>query len=221
MGDQDNQPAPATPSPQFASARVDIFAGAALGALLGLLMGFSTSPVASTVVTGLVALLAGLFGLSEKLAQTFSTGAARRLAAFGFAAVLVIPAAVWVRAHEILGPSVEEQKQLLVAMGIGDAAEQKNMLLYMRFGFLPSGTTAPAKDAPPIAGGNPFLYADSTNFCDRLTGLKAARAPMADFENLYATWGDHLAKIGKALSALPAEKKAAAFEAAPLYLCTK
>ncbi len=209
------------PAVRSASRRADMFAGGSLGALLGLLMGFTTSPVASIVVTGIVALLAGFFGLSDKLSLSFSAGAARRLTAFGVAAVLMIPAAIWMRAHEILGPSVQQQKLLLNEIGISGADEQKQMLRYLRFGLLPSGVVANAKDVPPVAGGKPFLYSISASFCNELSKLQALKAPVADFEMLFATSGEEYGKIGTAISALPAEKKMTTFNAAPTYLCTR
>jgi hypothetical protein len=116
--------AEATPPPQYQSGpehsraqhclRVagDFSAGLTMGGLIGLILGMSVSPVAATVVGGLVALLASFFGLlpspvkSEKLASlTRERLAAPRLIGFGIAATGALLCGLYLRTHGVLSPS--------------------------------------------------------------------------------------------------------------------
>ena len=124
----------------------DMLAGGSLGALLGLLMGLSTSPVVSIVITALVALLGALFGLTEKKLPLLSGASAFRLCSFALAAFMVTPAAVWIRTHELLSPSVQQQIVVLKQMGVPDGPEQYQMLRYLRFGILPPTAGAKSED---------------------------------------------------------------------------
>ena len=129
----------------MASSRLDVAAGASLGALLGLLVGLSGSPIVSSVVTGLVALLAGLFGFSDKISPNPTIAATRRIVAFGLAALIATPAAVYIRTHDWLAPSVAAQRVKLLEIGIQDKKDQDVMLRFLYLGVLPPGYSAVPK----------------------------------------------------------------------------
>lgn len=199
---------------------VDWAGGAALGLLLGLLIGLSVTPVVSIVVTALVGLLAGLFGLGEKSALGISAAGARRLAAFGFAAVIATPVAVSLRTHDVLAPSLEAQRQVLREIGFADGSvEQKEMLRYLRFGILPEGTTA----AGGAAGGTAaperrgVLYSRAAvTLCGRLQMSGAT----ADLLTLLGNSDDtKLRAMADRIRALPAERQASALDYARIFLC--
>ncbi|HEV7821235.1 MAG TPA: hypothetical protein VGO84_08635, partial [Burkholderiales bacterium] len=140
MAVQENSTVPSTAGAVKPARRGEDFAGgAALGLFLGTLMGLSATPVVTLVVTALVALLAGVFGLADKLSPTMAAGAARRLIAFGIVATIAMPTAIWVRTHEVLSPSIEQQRQNLQAMGVTDPKEQKEMMQFLRFGITAAG----------------------------------------------------------------------------------
>lgn len=197
----------------------DHSAGAALGALLGLLMGMSTSPVVSIVITGLVALLGAAFGLAEGRGAVLSRAAARRLAAFGLAAALVTPAAVWVRTHQYLSPSIEEHLALLEKMGVTEKKARNDLLLFLHFGIPISRAdeAAPALGhmGPTMSG----LYSANLGFCERLMGLKMTGQDSAEYRRLFADGDETARKLGNKLATLPEPQQHAAFEAAPIFLC--
>lgn len=203
----------------------DLSAGAALGLLLGLLVGLSASPVVSAVVTGLVALLAGLFGLSEKISPNLTQGAARRLTAFGLAAVLATPLSIWMRSAEWLTPSAERQRQQLAEIGITDVNEQRDMLRYLRYGLLPPGAVGAGKDndsarqAQALRQG--VLYAAPADLCASLRRAVADGAPSEDILTLLRAGNDATRHAATALASVAPAQLQAAASAAPIYLCPR
>jgi hypothetical protein len=192
---------------------VDWAGGASLGALLGLLIGLSTTPVVSIVITAIVALLAGYFGISDKLPLGMSLPGAHRLMAFAISATLFAMGGIWVRTHEVLAPSVEQQKAMLRGMGYADnSKEQIEMLRYLRFNLLPTGATA-AKDPQRLSG---VLFADPTaTFCDDLSRTRT----FPDLLVLLSQSQQPLPRLGDRLKNLAAEKQAGALEFAKVSLC--
>jgi hypothetical protein len=209
MSDQQKPPEPSLEAP---SEWADWLGGGALGCLLGLLVGMSSTPVVTIIITALVALLAGLFGLSDKSPIKMSGAAVRRLAAFGLAASALIVVGVWLRTHDVLAPSVEQQKQMLRAMGYEDRSkEQTELLRYIRFGLLPAGLTV-SKEAQPRSG---VLYGDvPAGFCDGLARIQAT----PDLLVLLDTEAS-LRRTGERIRSMPPDRQAAAVEFAKLYLC--
>ena len=204
------------------SPRVDLAAGAALGLLLGTLVGLSATPIVSTVVTALVALLAGLFGLSDKLSWAMQSGGARRLVAFGLAATLATPAAILVRTYEWLSPSIDQQRQELRRIGVVDSLEQKDLLLFLHFGIQPAGRSLSVKDgASGTQTRQGVLYAAPAEFCNEITRLRVQGAPPADYLALFGSGRDELRRIGEAIAALSPDRQKAVLEAAPVYLCSR
>lgn len=221
-------PDPTATPPSVAPAApraIDWGAGAALGLLLGLLLGLSASPVVSGVVTGLVALLAALFGLSDKLpgggAGLGATGA-HRLAAFALAAAVAVLLGLQLRTTW-LAPDVAAQKRQLAEIGITDPGEQKQMLRFLRYGLLPTGTQAAGKDGETarlaVAGTLPLLYTETADFCGTLRRLAREGAAPGDLLLQLQSGGDAARRAAAAIAALPEAERAAPLRAAPLYLC--
>ena len=197
---------------------VDWAGGAALGLLLGLLIGLSVTPVVSIVVTALVGLLAGLFGLGATGALSISTAGARRLAAFGFAAVIATPVAIWLRTHDVLAPSLEAQRAALNEIGYKDGSpEQREMLRYLRYGIAPAGTTVAAEAARGTTARAGVLYAGMpAGFCARLMMSGAT----ADLLTLLDNAGEaKLRDLAMRIRALPTERQAPALDYARIFLC--
>ena len=197
-------------------ATIDWIGGAALGLLLGILIGLSVAPVVYIVITALVGLLAGLFGLGDKPMLGIASSGARRLAAFGLAAVIATPIAVWVRTNDILGPSLESQRTTLRAIGIADGtAEQKSVLLALRFGL--DGTGKPAGGEAARRAGTGVLYAGvPAGLCAKLQ-MSGATADL--LANLDAADEPRFRTIATRIRAMKPDAQAAALDYARLFLC--
>jgi hypothetical protein len=196
----------------------DITAGAAIGVFLGLLIGLSGSPIVSGVATGLVALLAGIFGVSEKLAVNFSYAAKCRLIAFAVSAIISVLAAMYVRTHDLLAPSISSQKAVLGEMGITDKKDQTEMLRFIKYGILPVGTVAPAKDSSADAFAHQrltVLHAQSAQFCRSL--LIALSGSQEDFLKFLDE--NDLKETAAILRRLPEPERKPAIAASRVYLC--
>ncbi|WP_119421061.1 hypothetical protein [Desertibaculum subflavum] len=197
---------------------VDWAGGVALGLLLGLLIGLSVTPVVSIVVTALVGLLAGLFGLGEKSALGISAAGARRLAAFGFAAVIATPIAIWLRTHDVLAPSLADQRATLREIGYADGSpEQKEMLRFLRYGIAPAGSTVTAEASRGATARGGVLYAGNpAALCGRLMQAGATPDLLLQLDNA----GDaKLRDMATRIRALPPEKQTPALDFARIFLC--
>ena len=204
---------PVSPSASTDQPIVDWVGGAAFGALLAILVGLSATPVVSGVVTGIVALLGGLFGLSDKLAP-MSQAATRRLAAFGAAAVIVLPVALAARSHQWLAPSIKSQRAALTEMGFTEAAEMRAILSYVRFGVAPPSAGLATNTTVSQAASGVF-YSDLTTTCGL---LRTAEAPESRLDAL--DQGPTNAKTtARLIRRLPAAEQSAALAYAKLYLC--
>jgi hypothetical protein len=194
----------------------DYTSGGALGLLLGVLIGLSTTPVVSTVVTGLVALLAGLFGLSEKISTTpLSVSATRRLTAFGLVATVAVTCGIWLRTHDVLAPSIADQRQLLRSAGFPDESkDQAEMLRFIRFGILPTGGTI-SPDSP-ARNGQTVLFALPASFCQNLQtvrdGAPSDILSQLDGSSVTRAIADNIRKM-------PESSRNSALASAYFYLC--
>ena len=190
------------------------FAGVSLGGFLGLLIGLSTTPVVSVVVTGLVALLATFFGLSVKLGASDETTGTPRLIGFGIAAVVCTLVGVHLRTHESLMPSIASQQQDLQKLGYADGSkEQAALLLFVRYGLLPTGTTA--AEHPPEGG---VLYAlPAPNVC---SDLFKAIAP-AEVIRALKSGDSHLKAVADKIDKLPSDRQGDAADLAKSSVCSE
>jgi hypothetical protein len=193
----------------------DFVAGASLGALLGILIGLSTAPVVSIVITGVVALLGAFFGLSDKLGYAQSEGGTRRLIGFALFAALFTLAGIWLRTDELLMPSISSQQQSLQRLGYADGSkEQAELLLFVRYGLLPTGM-AVAAEHPPEGG---VLYALPTpNVCANLS--KAGQA--SDVIRALKSGDNHLKAVADKIDKLPAERQGDAADVAKSMACSE
>jgi hypothetical protein len=185
-------------------------------------MGLSISPVVSIVITALVGVLGALFGLTEKKLPALSGASASRLGAFAIAALVVTPAAIWIRTHELLSPSIQEQIDTLQKMKAAGDQEQYEMLSYIRYGFRPSapGEKNTGGHSSPVMSPS-ALYSTHPTFCDQLVTLKVTHQPVSEYEALFEGAGKELSKIGNQISKMPVDQQKAAFESAVLFVCAK
>lgn len=219
MSDQgatgDRERGPVAPTPFM-----DVAAAAVLGIFLGLLVGFSGSPVVSSVVTALVALLAGLFGLSEKLSPGLSSSTARRIVSFGLAATIATPIAIYARTHELLAPSVTQEKAMLAELGISGGKDQTEMLRFLHFGILPTGVTAVPKESPAgavVTSVHGILFSAPASFCTSF--LQLSTASQSDVLGLFDQQSAELRNIAGIIRGLPNDQRQQALDSGRLYLC--
>jgi hypothetical protein len=195
----------------------DIATGASLGILLGILVGLSASPIVSGVAGGLVALLAGFFGLAEKEGRGFTSTGARRMAAFGLFAVVATPVGILARTHEWFAPSVAWQRASLTEIGISDQKEQNEMLRFLRFGILPKDASAAPKDsaaANVVSEHLPVLYSNPAKFCSAFMQLTSAQDKLGLMDQTKDTQD-----IANVIRNLPDDQQDAALKAGRIYLC--
>lgn len=191
----------------------DWLGGAAIGILLGLMIGLSATPVVSMVISGLVALLGGLFGLSESSPFKPSLASARRLIGFALAAAILTPVGMHVRTHNSFAPSLADQKADLATIGYADGSdEQREMLLYLRYGLLPKQAT----EAEKASVQQSVLYSDlPAGLCGEISRLSSAEDLIVVLSQSKAP----LPKMAEALRALPAADRASAVAHARVFLC--
>jgi hypothetical protein len=191
----------------------DLLGGASLGLFLGILIGLSTTAVVSIVITALVALLAAFFGLSDKSRLSTSSSGARRLIAFGVSATIFTLVGIWLRTHETLAPSVDEQKQVLRSIGYADKSkEQTEMLRYLRYGLLPAGATV-GKQSQASFG---VLY---SNVAPGTCADLLRTASFDDFVKILSDGDEQLKRVAGKLRELAPEKRSVGLETAKLTLC--
>jgi hypothetical protein len=147
-----------------------------------------------------------------------SASASRRLAAFGVAAAILTPLALTVRSRELLGPSISAQMESLKEMGITDSKEQREMMKLIRFGVLSSGMVTQSPDHRTAATMGSPLYADTGTVCRDLIAVRGSTVIADRLKPLLDAEGD-IRSIAQLISRMPAERQAAALDAAPLYLC--
>jgi len=210
------------PKTRANSSSSEILGAAALGLLMGVLVGLSSAPVVATVVTALVALLAGLFGLSDRL-PSLSASAAHRLMAFAFVAAIATPTFVWVRAGDYLAPSIQRQREMLEAMGVTDKKDQVELLKFLRLGIRPSGDERVLKEgqvtAPLPLTQHGVLYSLTPEQCEGLARLK--NASVQDYIAFLADGPEELRQLARTISNLPVKSQQSAAEVASVYLCRR
>ena len=194
-----------------------------MGVLVGLLVGLSASPVTGTLVGALVALLAGVFGIAEKLPTGLGRTGAIRLTAFAVSCAVALLLGIFMRTHQVLSPSVKDLRAQLSEMEIKSEEEQKQMLRFLRFGLLPSNAQAVKKDdeaaASIIKSVQSTLYAESTSFCAGLRDLIATDAVAEDLLSYLRTGSDATKRIALSLGNLPKTEQLDALKKGPLFLC--
>jgi hypothetical protein len=123
--------------------------GASIGLLVGLLVGLSTSDVVGSVIAGLVALLAAFFGLGGGSAVPKSgtepgispRDQRARIASFGLFCAFAVLLGVYIRTHNLFGPTPAELAKAWKAAGYSEEDSRK-IAAYQHAGLLPKGFSA-------------------------------------------------------------------------------
>lgn len=132
-----------------------------LGFLLGSFTGLSASPVVGSILT---IIAAGALAVLEIHAPASGEAASgrRRISPQGYAAVAMFAAAVvisaplgvWTRAHELLGPSLIQQKNAWMSLGFSEG-ESRKLVVAQR---LNTASEDGEKRKPGSSGAHPWLF---------------------------------------------------------------
>lgn len=120
-----------------------ILAGLGMGTLIGLLVGLSVSPVVAGVLTTLGGLLTAMLGVQPgggNANRRFQVNAAP-IAAFGFACALAALGGLYIRNHELMAPSLQQQVERWTTGKLFTKEEAKKLVVFQRLGLAPKGTT--------------------------------------------------------------------------------
>src|SRR5580658_8293616 len=113
----------------------NLCAGIGVNALVGLVMGLSTSPVTSTILGSLSAGLLVLLGLTSPRDGGGPSQQSVSVAAFGFSCAVLLTVGVYLRAHNVLAPSLDDQDSRLRST-FPDASQRRRILLFENYGLL-------------------------------------------------------------------------------------
>lgn len=193
-------------------------ASGSLGLLVGLLVGLSTSPVVNTAIAALLALVGGVFGLSDKLPGGINKTGAHKLAAFSLFFTVAMIGGVLLRTYGVLGPSVAHLKGELNDIGVTSDPERKDMLKFIRYGILPAGSQVATEkqDLPALKG---LLYSESASFCSEYVVKMSSSTSAEDFLMFMKQGGEAAKHMANAIGKLPAQDQSNALKAAYLHLC--
>lgn len=205
-----------------------LLAGGSIGALLGFSMGLSSSPVVSTVLAAIGAALLALLGLRGSTPDLPGSSLTRTNAltvlGFGVFAALGIVGGLLVRTHDLLSPSLVQQRNELKEAGFSDE-EAHTILLYRQYGPAlatnldkRSNPVVPPKTSEPSPSGvNPLtketlLFAMTADECLKLDPSQYADMP-AFIESLRSRKGKYekLAGIFSQLSKTESRASAQGF----------
>jgi hypothetical protein len=96
--------------------RDDVLAGSGLGTFLGLVIGLSSSPVAGMIIAALGGVLASVVGLRTRDGPAGLRPV--RVAALGLVGAGSMLIGLWLRTHDALSPSIDDEVQEWLAVGL-------------------------------------------------------------------------------------------------------
>ena len=105
--DEQEQPSPL-------DIKLSLFAGAGIGLLFGMLMGASITPTVATMLGTLTAILTAILGVNDSY---FNKTKAARIGAFGFACFIGAYISMYIRANNLMSPSILSLKNEYIAAG--------------------------------------------------------------------------------------------------------
>jgi hypothetical protein len=114
---------------------INLCAGAGIGSLVGLVMGLSASPVTSTILGSLSAGLLVLLGLTATRNGGTASQQSATVAAFGLSCTILLLIGVYLRSHDTLALSLDEQDRRLRSV-FPDASDRRRILLFENYGLL-------------------------------------------------------------------------------------
>ena len=131
---------------------ISAYSGGGIGLAVGYFMGMSISPLVGTVVGALATSLALILGISG---ESFTNDKAVRIGSFGLACVLAAVFGTYLRAHQHLGPSIEDQYRQYIAVGFSEE-ESREFIKFTELGIAnPEWTVATQYVDPEYASEAP------------------------------------------------------------------
>jgi len=121
----------------------EIFAGFGLGLLVGTIIGLSIAEVTGIILGALTSLLAAFFGLRGN--KEGEAGNQVAIGAFSIVCVLSIFFGLFIRTHNLLSQSLENEIKEYKAANF-DTSEIKKIILFKHVGLIPEGYSF-SKDA--------------------------------------------------------------------------
>ncbi|MGZ5253445.1 MAG: hypothetical protein ACXWV4_03720 [Flavitalea sp.] len=116
----------------------EVFSGIGLGLLVGLIIGLSIAEVSGIILGALTSLLAVFFGLKPE--DGTHSNKSLTIGSFSFACVIAICIGLFMRANNVLTPSIaNDVKEYQLANF--DTAEIKQIILLKKLGIVPQGYT--------------------------------------------------------------------------------
>ena len=175
---------------------LEILAGAALGMLVGTVVGLSASPVTGSLLAGLLALLAGFFGLRADAAAVHLS----RVVAFGATCTVALVFAIHSRANNTLGGDLNTSKARWEAVGLYTPAEVKRLVALEVLGVdLTQTGVKPDENAP----GRGVLHAADASTCAILRPDR--HATPADWRTAFEVSGGQWRALANAIAAASPE----------------
>lgn len=186
-------------------------AGLGVGLLIGLMLGLSASPVVATVMTALTGLLGGFIGVrSSSDNQTTSPCDMVFAITFAFAAILGIFTGLYMRNHNLLSPTLAQQKQQWIEIGF---EEDQALALVVRQRLGTSSTkSANSTTASSLSGiTSTYLFAGNASNCGKLKP-----ASFSDNDELTRAWrseGDRWEQIANNVEKnIPSDQQRVAYQ---------
>jgi hypothetical protein len=172
----------------------EIFAGLGLGVLIGTIIGLSIAEVTGIILGALTSLLAAFFGLrSEKNGET---GNQVRIGTFSFTCLLSIFMGLFIRSHNLLSPSLENEINDY-RMAFFDTSEIKKIILFKQFGLIPQELSF-SKEAARL-NRNSVLMASETKSLFLCNDIDA-NSSLDDIRKSFDNTSSKLSELEKTLS---------------------
>jgi hypothetical protein len=185
-----------------------IFAGVGLGVLTGLLVGLSASPVVASVVGAIAAGIVTLLGLApgDGSRKMFAPGSTVRLGTFGLACALATLLGLYIRTHELLSPTPDQQIASLRKAGLNQ--EQATQWVLAKF-FEPSGKVG--------VGSSVLFSGTGVDECQEFdpARYKDAREQLAHFQSI----GGHYSAFATGIRSLSDSDKSIVLKGVRLLFC--
>ncbi|HVR29673.1 MAG TPA: hypothetical protein VMS86_09060 [Thermoanaerobaculia bacterium] len=201
------------PTPPRRQSAAEWLAGGGIGLLVGALLGLSVSPVVATVLGALTAVIAAFFGLAGDSKQ--DSARLGRIAAFAFAAVVGLVTGLYLRTHDSLSVSVEDDVAEWEAAGYPTGIA-RGIVAYERTGLVPEGwSQAPEETGPRSA--STALFSASAEDCARVDPRD--HPDTEELANAFALAEGGWAELARATGEVPAEQRREILEAAWRLAC--
>jgi hypothetical protein len=203
--------------------KASVVAGAGLGCFFGVAMGLSASPLVSATMGTLVALTGVFLGFKETKAdvaepETISAASSARLwgvGSFGLFCSLGIIAGLWIRTHDSLAASPQQQVNKWIAASF-DSATSRAIVKYQVTGLIPENT----KTATPAPNSrNSVLFGADVNECDKLNPSNYSDAK--DLRTLYVLTGGGWKTFALAMDSVETHSRLRAFTATWTLVCSR